>query len=162
MRHHYGMYIPRGEIRGQFQPEQPALSPSRTLHVEVFETVYCGRQHYDGDVASEDLPYSSDENGEEGYDLPQNDQADDQGEEEESNDDGYDDSDEDESDEDEDESDVHPLFLNSMGELGIENRVLSIIKMNPQNRDRQLIKMSGLARGTFYKYKKILISKGVI
>jgi hypothetical protein len=57
---------------------------------------------------------------------------------------------------------VHPLFLNSMGELGTENRVLSIIKMNPQNTDRQLIKLSGLARGTFYKYKKILHSKGAI
>jgi hypothetical protein len=57
---------------------------------------------------------------------------------------------------------VHPLYLNSMGELGTENRGLSIIKMHPQDTDRQLIKMSGLARGTYYKYKKILHSKGEI
>ena len=103
MRRHYGMYIPRGEIRGQFQREQPALSPSRTLHVDVFETVYRGRQHYDRHVASEDLPYySSDEIGEEmtpeeeaeierrllrghvpGYDFPEKkDEADDQSEDE--------------------------------------------------------------------------------
>ena len=129
MRRHYGMYIPRGEIRGQFQPEQPALSPSPTLHVEVFETVYRGRQHYDRNVASENIPYYSDQIGEEmtpeeeaeierrllrghvpGYDFPEKkDEGDDQSDDEESNDDGYDDSDEDDldddSDEDEDESD---------------------------------------------------------
>jgi hypothetical protein len=60
------MYIPRGEIRGNFQAEQPALTPSRTLHVDVLETVLRGRQHYDRQVTSEDLPYpSSDKNGEE-------------------------------------------------------------------------------------------------
>jgi hypothetical protein len=103
MRRHYGMYIPRGKIRGHFQREQPALSPSRTLHVDVLETVYRGRQHYDRYVASEDLPYySSDEIGEEmtpeeeaeierrllrghvpGYDFPEKkDEGDDQGEDE--------------------------------------------------------------------------------
>jgi|GEM_PF-3434411 hypothetical protein len=59
MRRHYGMYIPRGEIRGNWQLERPALSPSRTLHVDVLETVYRGRQHYDRHIASEDLPYYS-------------------------------------------------------------------------------------------------------
>ena len=103
MRRHYGMYIPRAQIRGRFQREEPALSPSRTLHVDVLETVYRGRQHYDRYVASEDLPYySSDEIGEEmtpeeeaeierrllrghvpGYDLPEKkDEGGDQGEDE--------------------------------------------------------------------------------
>lgn len=57
MRRHYGMYIPRGEIRGNFQAEQLALTPTRMLHVDVLETVYRGRQHYDRQVTSEDLPY---------------------------------------------------------------------------------------------------------
>jgi hypothetical protein len=57
---------------------------------------------------------------------------------------------------------VHPLFLNAMGELGIENRVLSLIKKNPDKPDKDIIKMSGLSKGTFYKYKKILQNKGLI
>jgi hypothetical protein len=57
---------------------------------------------------------------------------------------------------------VHPLFLNSMGELGTENRILSIIKKNPQDTDHQLIKVSGVSRGTYYKYKKILQRKDLI
>ena len=57
---------------------------------------------------------------------------------------------------------VHPLFLNSMGELGTEKRVLSLIKKNPDLTDKELIKMSGLSRGTFYKYKKILQGRGLI
>jgi len=57
---------------------------------------------------------------------------------------------------------VHPLFLNSMGELGIESRVLSLVKKNPDKPDKDIIKMSGLSKGTFYKYKKILQNKGLI
>jgi len=57
---------------------------------------------------------------------------------------------------------VHPLFLNSMGELGTENRVLSLIKKHPDKPDKEIIKMSGLSKGTFYKYKKILQGKGLI
>jgi len=57
---------------------------------------------------------------------------------------------------------VHPLFLGSMGELGTENRVRSLIKKHPDKSDREIIKMSGLCKGTFYKYKKILQTKGVI
>jgi hypothetical protein len=57
---------------------------------------------------------------------------------------------------------VHPLFLNSMGELGTENRVLSAIKNHPESSDKQLMKISGLSRGTFYKYKKILHAKSAI
>jgi hypothetical protein len=57
---------------------------------------------------------------------------------------------------------VHPLFLNSMGELGTENRVLSAIRNHPESSDKELMKFSGLSRGTFYKYKKILRGKRAI
>jgi hypothetical protein len=57
---------------------------------------------------------------------------------------------------------VHALFLNSMGELGTENRLLSLIKKNPDKSDKEMIKMSGLSKGTFYKYKKIFQRKGLI
>jgi len=57
---------------------------------------------------------------------------------------------------------VHPLFLDSMGELGTENRVLSLIKKHRDKMDKEIIKMSGLSKGTFYKYKKILQGKGLI
>ena len=51
---------------------------------------------------------------------------------------------------------VHPLFLNSMGELGTENRILSVLKNNPDLSDKELIKKSGVSKATFYRYKKIL------
>ena len=57
---------------------------------------------------------------------------------------------------------IHPLFLNSMGDIGIENRVQALMKDNPNASDKELIKMGGVSRGTFYKYKKILHSKGAI
>jgi hypothetical protein len=57
---------------------------------------------------------------------------------------------------------VHPLFLNSMGELGIEIRILSILKQNVGDTDNELIKKSGVSRGTFYKYKKILQGKDLL
>jgi len=57
---------------------------------------------------------------------------------------------------------VHPIFLNSMGELGTENRVLGLIKNNPNLSDNERIKKSGLSRGTYYKYKEILRTKGAI
>jgi ACT domain-containing protein len=57
---------------------------------------------------------------------------------------------------------VHPLFLNSMGELGTEDLVLSLFRKHPDLTDKELIKMSGLSKGTFYKYKKILQGKGLI
>jgi len=49
-----------------------------------------------------------------------------------------------------------------MGELGTENFVLSLIKNNLGASDKELLKKSGLSRGTFYKYKKILQRKGLI
>jgi len=57
---------------------------------------------------------------------------------------------------------LHPLFLNSMGELGIENLVLSLFRKNPGLTDKELIKKSNVSKGTFYKYKKILQGKGLI
>jgi hypothetical protein len=57
---------------------------------------------------------------------------------------------------------VHPLFLNSMGELGTENRVLALVRKSSDKPDKEVIKMSGLSRGTFYKYKKILQGRGLI
>jgi hypothetical protein len=57
---------------------------------------------------------------------------------------------------------VHPLFLNSMGELGTENLVLALFRRNPGVTDKELMKRSGLSRGTFYKYKKILQGKDLI
>ena len=57
---------------------------------------------------------------------------------------------------------VHPLFMNSMGELGVENRTLSLFKKNPGVSDKELIKKSGVSKGTFYRYKKILQGKGLI
>jgi hypothetical protein len=57
---------------------------------------------------------------------------------------------------------VHPLFLGSMGELGSESLVLSLLKKYPGYSDDELIEKSGLSRGTFYRYKRILRAKGAI
>jgi hypothetical protein len=57
---------------------------------------------------------------------------------------------------------IHPLFLNSMGELGTENQILSVLKQNVGDADIELIRKSGVSRGTFYKYKRILQVKGLI
>jgi hypothetical protein len=57
---------------------------------------------------------------------------------------------------------IHPLFLNSMGEIGMEDRVLALIKNNPGASDMELMEKSGLSRATFYKYKGILQRKGAI
>jgi hypothetical protein len=57
---------------------------------------------------------------------------------------------------------VHPIFLNSMGELGPENRVLSLFRTWPDSTDKERIERSGFSKGTFYKYKKILQRKGQI
>jgi hypothetical protein len=57
---------------------------------------------------------------------------------------------------------VHPLFLNSMGELGTENLILSLFKKYPGEPDKELMKKGSVSKGTFYKYKKILQGKGLI
>jgi ACT domain-containing protein len=49
-----------------------------------------------------------------------------------------------------------------MGEMGMENRILALLKTNPKASDNELIKKSGVARGIFYKYKRVLPGKGVI
>jgi ACT domain-containing protein len=43
-----------------------------------------------------------------------------------------------------------------MGELGTENRVLALIKNHPHTSDKELIEMGGIAKATFYKFKRIL------
>jgi hypothetical protein len=57
---------------------------------------------------------------------------------------------------------VHPLFLNSMGELGTENLILSVIRKNPHESDQELMKMCGVSRGTYYKYKKVFQRKSLL
>jgi hypothetical protein len=59
---------------------------------------------------------------------------------------------------------VHPLFLNSMGELGPENRVLTAIKANSGVSDKEIIESNqvNVSKGTYYKYKSILQRKGLI
>jgi hypothetical protein len=57
---------------------------------------------------------------------------------------------------------VHPLFLNSMGELGTENLVLSLFRKHPDLTDKERMKKGGVSKGSFYKYKKILQGKGLI
>jgi hypothetical protein len=57
---------------------------------------------------------------------------------------------------------VHPLFLNSMGELGMEKRVEALIKNNPGASDNELIEKGGISRKMFYRYKKILQARGDI
>jgi hypothetical protein len=57
---------------------------------------------------------------------------------------------------------VHPLFINSMGELGTESFVLSLFKKYPFDSDKERIQKSGLSRGTFYRYKRVLKEKGQI
>jgi hypothetical protein len=57
---------------------------------------------------------------------------------------------------------VHPFFLASMGALGHESLVLSLFRNYAGCSDDELIEKSGLSRGTFYKYKRILRAKGAI
>lgn len=59
IRQFYGIRISRGEIKGKFQPEQPTLASSDTIHVEMLEQIYRGKQHYDRKLLSEDIPYKS-------------------------------------------------------------------------------------------------------
>jgi ACT domain-containing protein len=46
------------------------------------------------------------------------------------------------------------------GPFGVD--VMHLIKKNPDKPDKEIIKMSGLSKGTFYKYKKVLQNKGLI
>jgi len=57
---------------------------------------------------------------------------------------------------------VHPLFLKSMGELGTENLVLSLFRKHPGLADKELMKIRGVKKATFCRYKKILQGKGLI
>jgi len=57
---------------------------------------------------------------------------------------------------------VHPLFISSGRNLSVERLVLSTIKANPDLSDMELIEKSGIAKRTFYRYKKILRMKSLI
>ena len=57
---------------------------------------------------------------------------------------------------------THPLFLNSMGELGTERRIELIIRSNPNMSDKHRMEMADVSPATFYKYKKILQGKGLV
>jgi hypothetical protein len=57
---------------------------------------------------------------------------------------------------------VHPLYLNSMAELGTEKLIEAVIKGYPNLTDEELWERAGVSKGTFYKYKKILHAKGAI
>jgi len=48
-----------------------------------------------------------------------------------------------------------------MGELGPENRILSMSKY-PGEPDKELVEKIGVSKGGFYRYKKILQGKGLI
>ena len=56
---------------------------------------------------------------------------------------------------------IHPLFLNSMGELGTERLIEAVIKAYPNLTDEEIIERAGVSKGTFYKHKGILKAKGV-
>jgi DNA-binding IclR family transcriptional regulator len=49
-----------------------------------------------------------------------------------------------------------------MGEIGMKNRVLALIRNSPGASAMDLIEKSGVPPGTFYKYKKILRQKDLI
>jgi hypothetical protein len=56
---------------------------------------------------------------------------------------------------------VHSMFLNSMGEMGIENRILATLKGNPQDSDNQRTEKSGLHEGPISS-NRILQAKGML
>lgn len=55
----YGIRVSRGQIKGRFELEQHALAPSDTVHVEMFEMIYRGKQHYSRKLASEEIPFQT-------------------------------------------------------------------------------------------------------
>lgn len=57
---------------------------------------------------------------------------------------------------------VHPLFLKSSANIGMEKKILTIINANPDKKDKAIIIMLGTSKPTFYKYKKILKLKKLI
>jgi hypothetical protein len=59
IRRFYGIRISGGEIKAKLEPEQPALAPSDTVHVDILEMIYRGKQHYSRQLASEDIPFKT-------------------------------------------------------------------------------------------------------
>ena len=107
----YGMHVSRGQIKGRFELEQPALAPSDTIHVEMYEMIYRGRQDYSRKLASEEIPFKT-YDPESENEVDETYASDEEYEEESSEDDEteeeYDDfdSDEDYDDEETDEEDI--------------------------------------------------------
>jgi hypothetical protein len=56
---------------------------------------------------------------------------------------------------------IHPYFLQSGKAMSIDLAILNVMKENPGMEDILLIKKLGISKGTFYKYKKKLIEKGL-
>ena len=108
----YGMRVSRGQIKGRFELEQTALAPSDTIHVEMYEMIYRGKQHYSRKLASEEIPFKT-YDPESENEVDETYASDEEFEEEESSEDDeteeeYDDfdSDEDYEDEETDEEDI--------------------------------------------------------
>jgi len=78
----YGLRIPEGNIRVGWEREEPALAPSRDVHVEFREMTYRGKQTYARRLPSEVLRYDVEYDPETEYG-----EADDEYEEEDSDED---------------------------------------------------------------------------
>jgi hypothetical protein len=57
---------------------------------------------------------------------------------------------------------VHPLFIDSGRNINLEHLILSTIKTNSNLSDKKLCKETDVSKATFYRYKKILKTKGLI
>jgi hypothetical protein len=105
----YGTLITRGQIKGRFELEQSALAPSDTIHVEMFEMIYRGRQDCSHKLASEEIPFKT-YDPESENEVDETYASDEEYEEESSEDDEteeeYDDSDQDYEDEETDEEEI--------------------------------------------------------
>ncbi len=51
----YGIRLSPGDVKIGYEREEPALAPSRLVHVDLFEMIYRGKQHFARNLASENL-----------------------------------------------------------------------------------------------------------
>jgi hypothetical protein len=109
----YGEDVPLVKIRGEFEREEPALSPSADITVEPYEITYRGRMHYatavpirrlPSDIIAYDPDRYSDEGEDEESDGDDESEEDDWGEDEE---DEWDENDEDHDDDDDEYEDEY-------------------------------------------------------
>jgi hypothetical protein len=56
IRERYGQDIPEEKIRGEFQPEEPALSPSPHIRIVPLEMTYRGKVHGAIELPTRTLP----------------------------------------------------------------------------------------------------------